>query len=631
LSVLLDPVPRSEPSIWHAPLVPVALAATGGIILDRYAQLPLPVYVLTSAAALVAWAAARRGRSRGLPLVYLALAVGALGAGYYHWRRDVYSADDIRRFATPDPRPVQLRGVLVEEPVIFAERQSALRSVTRMNPTVAVLRVSQIKQDTDWVAASGRAQLRVSGSLSPLHVGDEIEIVGRLQLPHGPANPGEADQATKVRDRGIRAVVTVAKMSDAVTLRTRGWFVRPSGWLAQLGGWAQRTLQRSLPPELSGVASALLLGHSDTMTEEDWDKYKRTGVIHALAISGQHLIILAAFLWRVLWFCGVQRRHGALFVALFILGYALLTGGRPPAMRAAVMVCAGCGSLMLHRPPMLANLFALALLIVAMVNPADLFDPGCQLSFLAVAVLHWGITWRPGRPVDLLDRLVEKTRPGGQKALRWLGRQALSEYVVMLAVWSALLPLVAARSHTVPLVAFFIGPPLLYLTATALIAGFLLLLVAPLGLPLTFMFAWIAQRSLAGCEFLVNTADRLPGGHWYISDVPEWWLWGFYLTLLAVLTTPALRQRWRWMALAGLTWLCVGLLSGAARMPTDELRCTFLAVGHGGCTVLETADGRTLLYDAGSLSGPEVTQRQIAPYLWSRRIRRIDEVILYQG
>jgi competence protein ComEC len=39
-------------------------------------------------------------------------------------------------------------------------------------------------------------------------------------------------------------------------------------------------------------------------------------------------------------------------------------------------------------------------------------------------------------------------------------------------------------------------------------------------------------------------------------------------------------------------------------------------------------DGRTLLYDAGALGGPDVTRRQIAPYLWHRGIRRIDEILL---
>ena len=35
-----------------------------------------------------------------------------------------------------------------------------------------------------------------------------------------------------------------------------------------------------------------------------------------------------------------------------------------------------------------------------------------------------------------------------------------------------------------------------------------------------------------------------------------------------------------------------------------------------------------LLYDAGAMTGPEVTQRHIAPFLWHRGIKRIDEVFL---
>jgi competence protein ComEC len=88
------------------------------------------------------------------------------------------------------------------------------------------------------------------------------------------------------------------------------------------------------------------------------------------------------------------------------------------------------------------------------------------------------------------------------------------------------------------------------------------------------------------------------------------------------------QRHWRWAVPASLAWVCVGLVSGATRPTADGLRCTFLAVGHGGCTVLETPDGRTVLYDAGSLAGPDVTRRQIAPFLWNRGVRRIDEVIL---
>ena len=59
-----------------------------------------------------------------------------------------------------------------------------------------------------------------------------------------------------------------------------------------------------------------------------------------------------------------------------------------------------------------------------------------------------------------------------------------------------------------------------------------------------------------------------------------------------------------------------------------EFRCTFVAVGHGGCTVIETPSGRVIVYDAGATGGPDVTRRHIAPFLWSRGIRRIDDLIL---
>lgn len=61
---------------------------------------------------------------------------------------------------------------------------------------------------------------------------------------------------------------------------------------------------------------------------------------------------------------------------------------------------------------------------------------------------------------------------------------------------------------------------------------------------------------------------------------------------------------------------------------TRDLCVTFLAVGHGTCVVLEIPDGRVLVYDAGSISGPEVSRRKIAPFLWSKKITTIDKLLV---
>src|SRR5262249_14827856 len=150
------------------------------------------------------------------------------------------------------------------------------------------------------------------------------------------------------------------------------------GWLAVLRGWGQRRLTDDLDKQ-SGVAAALLLGEGSGMTGDDWEQYLRTGVIHVLAISGQHLVVLAGFLWLASRVLLIRRKHAAPIIAALLIGYALLTGGRPPVMRAAWMVGVYCGGIMMQRPVAHANTFALGWIGVAIMNPTDIFNAGCQL------------------------------------------------------------------------------------------------------------------------------------------------------------------------------------------------------------------------------------------------------------
>ena len=92
-----------------------------------------------------------------------------------------------------------------------------------------------------------------------------------------------------------------------------------------------------------------------------------------------------------------------------------------------------CLAAILERSTRPANTLALAALGTLAFNPVYLFDVGCQLSFLAIAVLFWIVSpaiavvrtigkpsARITAPFSPLDELERKYEPSWRKRLRRL-------------------------------------------------------------------------------------------------------------------------------------------------------------------------------------------------------------------
>jgi competence protein ComEC len=381
------PIPVRE-LIAESPLVPVALSATVGLIVDRYLGLSIIAEGGALLALIVAGIASRRRQDWWL--IVICGAIGSLAALYHHCWRNVYETDDISTFASAEAQLVHLRGVLTAEPTIFKHSPSdGLASFVRNDPTRTVLGAREILTEAGWSPITGYLRLTVDGPLEDLHVGDEVEVFGWLSLPHSAGNPGERDWPEYLRDQRILAEVHVRKTSETVTRLAEGWSGSLSGWLARLRGWGQRVCERELPANQAALASALLLGETAGMSTADWDKYIQSGVVHILAVSGIHLLILAGLLSLVIRVVNMPRRKAAIVIASVLVGYALLTGFRPPIQRATITAVVGCLAILIRRVPLPANSYALAWLLILALNPTEPFSMGCQLSFLYVAVMVW--------------------------------------------------------------------------------------------------------------------------------------------------------------------------------------------------------------------------------------------------
>lgn len=630
-----DPAPLSIP-----PLVPPALALTAGVAIDRLAD-PCGTAAWMGAAAglglLSALALLLRLRQAGAAALVLAWL--ALGGGWHHGRWSDLAADDLARVVAEGsaPGPVWVRGAVAEVEGFRPGERPDDPGLTR-----ALVDVAEVADGSDWRAASGRIQVTIRGDRSNLAPGAWVSAAGKLAAIAGPRNPGEFSYRDRLRARGIRLRLDVdgpagiwEEPGRDAHGTVRGFPAWRLAWYDALGrarAWSLATLARGLEsyPEALPLASALLLGRREAIEPEVNDAFARTGTTHLLAISGLHLQVLAWFLGRSLLAAGMGRRPASLTVAAAALGYAALVGLVPSVVRSVAMTLAGCWSSSRDRRPSPANTLALAAIATLLLNPTWLFDAGCQLSFLAVAAIVWGVPPALAllsREVDPLDRVERQYEARWRSWLRrpvealWVG------LVVSTVVWLAALPLVVSTFHVVAPVGVPLNVPLVPIASAALLASGATLGLAAACPPLGEAAGRACGVLLSASEWLVRRGAGWRWGHWFEPGPPVAAVVAFYAALALVLVAPGPRSRRAAWGLLGIVTL-VGLHASITPRSPGATEAEVLAVDHGLAVIVQAADGRAMLYDCGRMADPRVGRRLIAPALWARGVRRLDAVVL---
>ena len=142
-----------------------------------------------------------------------------------------------------------------------------------------------------------------------------------------------------------------------------------------------------------------------------------TGTVHILASAGLHVGILAFWLERLLQKLTLPRKWQAALLIFCLAIYALVCGGRPSVTRAALMAALYFGAILFEREPDLPTAVGAASLLILLLQPTALLEPGFQLSFLTILTLAftmplWAEFWR--------GRIELRIRPPlARKAVLW--------------------------------------------------------------------------------------------------------------------------------------------------------------------------------------------------------------------
>lgn len=226
--------------------------------------------------------------------------------------------------------------------------------------------------------------------------GDRVRFRVRLLSLKTPSTPGGYDPGRQAWFSKIGAQGRVLGQWETVSKDQTGRY-----WLATFLFHIRRALNQAisedLPGVFSGMTQALITGERGEITEEANEDLRISGLYHILSISGLHMTLVgggvffilraffALFELLALGFAIKKWAGGGAILAGF--SYLLLSGGDEATWRAFLMMSAFFVASMLNRTALSFYTLAWAALLITLLFPHTVLNPGFQMSFLAVLAL----------------------------------------------------------------------------------------------------------------------------------------------------------------------------------------------------------------------------------------------------
>ncbi len=346
--------------------------------------------------------------------------------------------------------------------------------------------------------------------------GAVILLRARLMPPAGPALPGGYDFARRAWFSGIGATGSAL---GPVKLYKEAHHTQ---YLSSVRARLSDHIQAQMSPQTWPIGAALLTGGQGTISQEDAQAMRNSGMAHLLSISGLHVTavvgatfflvsrLLSLFGWLALRISVPMVAAGS--AALVAIAYTLLTGSEVPTVRSCVAALLILVALAMGRDALSLRLLAFGALFILLFWPEALAGPSFQLSFAAVTtivVLH-DLPW--------VQRITDTTESNRSvKLLRGL----FSLLITGLAIELVLAPIALFHFHKTGLygaIANMVAIPLTTFVIMPSEALALLLDIAGLGAP----FWWVAGQGVSIILWIAHSISGLPGAVSMLPSMPGW-------------------------------------------------------------------------------------------------------------
>lgn len=252
--------------------------------------------------------------------------------------------------------------------------------------------------------------------------------------------------------------------------------------------------ERGITGDRLALVAAITLGQKNMLDPEQKLIFMKAGIMHIMAVSGLHAVILSLFIFNVLFFMKRKLSFLRIMITIILLwAFAFVTGLTPSVLRATLMFSfLQAGKLMKRNVNSLNSVLASAVILIV-IRPSVLFDAGFLLSYSAVIFII--CFYR-----QFYMKAIFKT---------WLGDKIWQSAAVTILAQTGTLPLTISLFNRFPTWFILTNIIIVPISSLLIIVGCLVPLTYPvrfISQPLASLLSYITGLT----EFLTEKASSLP-------------------------------------------------------------------------------------------------------------------------
>ena len=487
-------------------------------------------------------------------------------------------------------------------------------------------------------------------NITNLEFGDKVKIKGEFIKPEKQRNYKGFDYNNYLKQKDILGTIQVQELEKINQNKSL-----KNNFINLVNNYVQSLKNKAyqiLPEKIASLFIGIVFGDRSMIDEETVQNFNASSLSHILAVSGMHFTFLISGVIILLKdFLGRKKTY--ILGIVVILLYMVITGFSASIFRAGIMGILMLISKLIYRKNDIWTSISISLLFMIIYNPFLIFDIGLQLSYCAMI----GILFFQKMIYKYLIKRVLKIKKLRYHPKKWIMTfiSKILEYIsVTISAQILILPIMIYNFHSISvyflfsnLLASFITEPLFIISWIFL---FWIIICIPVAKFISILIIFFYKLLI-----LFSKMGQLPYAQILVERPYLFFTIIYFLVLTLILIYNTLKtsklryatfQRFKNLK----AWIIYKLklqlkfqrkkfiliiliififYNFSYQIFPQNLKIFFIDVGQGDSSLIITPQNKKILIDGGgSLSNFDVGEQTLIPYLLSRRIKKLDLLII---